>query len=695
MTRARWFAPLLAAALIGAVFGPSLLHLGGRFLGIEYVDHYGTQWFYWYVEHQLRAGEAMGHTDLYFFPWGKDIFLHTGTNVLDGYLALPFRLLLGPVAGYNAFVLTGLLATGLAFWVLARDYTEDRGVLILATALFTVSPFAMFELVEGRPTQAILALPVFFVFAMLRSGVRRGLLWPLLAGAALAACGYQYWFYAFFGGVVCLGHGAVRFCAPPEEGGSRWRQLGRHVLIAAVAFALASPVAIPLAMAASGEGDVPGLLDVSRWSLQASPPITVEDQTIGLFLWQPFRRYAGFYVVEMGPQERLLAQAILLPWVSLAAMLAALLRPGKLPRGPLLVMALAAALLAMGPIILVGKLGFPNPPYIWLAKSVGFLRRLWWPARATAYLAIIAGLFNIALLRWAARRNVRAFVGVSLVLVVGWGLDLHLAGTLPFPSWDAAIPAGYRCLATGPEGAIMELPYNWTQAHLYYQSAHARPIMGGMLENNPVFTPDEFTDLKDSNGFVKSLLTATMLDPNVPEWAPEDQQAVRDLGYRYVIEQKDAFIHKEHAPGMMDNVLRLRLRNLRALLNQRLGPPVYDDARIAIYAPWGDPVPCGEGDVVPDTEAVGLTEVSADARVVRLPEQQLFRRVWLDPNAYELVDDDGLGASLEEAAPTGAGAERDGAAEDGAEGSGRPLPPSLPQPLEQRLAGAPGTRQAP
>ena len=65
-------------------------------------------------------------------------------------------------------------------------------------------------------------------------------------------------------------------------------------------------------------------------------------------------------------------------------------------------------------------------------------------------------------------------------------------------TWDAYVPAGFRCLAGGAEGAVIELPYSWTQAHLYYQIEHGRPIMGGMLENNETFTPDEIAAWADA-----------------------------------------------------------------------------------------------------------------------------------------------------------------------------------------------------
>ena len=99
---------LVASLLALAAWGPLLPSLAEGYIGVEYVDGFGTQWFYWFVERGVRSLEPMGHTDLFFYPWGKDIFAHTGTNILDAVFAVPFRMLLGEVLGYNAVSYTHL-----------------------------------------------------------------------------------------------------------------------------------------------------------------------------------------------------------------------------------------------------------------------------------------------------------------------------------------------------------------------------------------------------------------------------------------------------------------------------------------------------------------------------------------------------------------------------------------------------------
>ncbi|HCH65525.1 MAG TPA: hypothetical protein DFR83_22165, partial [Deltaproteobacteria bacterium] len=172
---------LLVAAVLGA-FVPSVPDWSHRFLGAHYVDGYGTQWFYWFVDRALKNGFSTGHTDLFFYPWGKDIFGHTGTNVLDAILCIPFRRAFGPVLGYNMFVFAGLLATAVAVWHLIRDHVDDPFAATVGMLLFSIAPYQMFELLQGRPTQAILLFPVLFIRHMIRVGERRSWTDPIIAG---------------------------------------------------------------------------------------------------------------------------------------------------------------------------------------------------------------------------------------------------------------------------------------------------------------------------------------------------------------------------------------------------------------------------------------------------------------------------------------------------------------------------------
>lgn len=563
----------LALLLFVPVFGMAMPRLASDFLGVEYVDHFGTQWFYWYIEREVRAFEFPAHTDLFFYPWGKDIFGHTGSNVLDGVFAIPFRVLFGNVLGYNLFVLAGLVTNVLAFRLLARDYSDDA-VSADAAALFVgFSPYVLFEVLEGRPTQALVAFPILYIRHLLRAVRRPGWRDPALAGLLLALTGLMYWYYAAFGGLLALALAAVVLVRPGEGAGGRLAVFARLAGTACVALALVAPVALPL-VTLSSAGEVPGLLDVSKWGVYDAPPVTREAQEIGIFSWQPFKRYAGFYVLGNDGYERLLPDAALSSWALWPMLLLALWRPAKLRSDALVAMMAVAMLLAMGPILLVAGTTLPNLPYIYLVKAVGFMQRLWWPARAAMYITLLSGLSFVAVFDWLGRTSKRAQIAAIFGLALTWLVDLGTNRLLPFSTWDATVPAGFKCLATGPAGAVIELPYGWTQGHLYYQTEHGRLLL-----------------------------------------------------------QLDAFYPPRRVPGLQDNAIRTRLRRVRQSLEIAAGPPVYEDARVVIYAPWGGPAPCDQRTFPTDHVAVNKLETSTDERILHDDDDDLVVRLFVDPTA--------------------------------------------------------------
>ena len=622
----RWGWLLLGIAGL-AVFGPAVPALSRAFLGIEYVDHYGTQWFYWYLSDAITHGKSLATSDLFFYPFGKDIFAHTGSNLLDAVAAWPFVTVFGTVLGYNLFVLAAIAWSAWCFSLLVRSYTDDPVAIAIGTGIGALSPYVLFELVEGRPTQAILGLGALFFRSFQRTLTRPGIADALLTGLWLGLLGYQYWFYAVFFGLAAVAGGLAHLTRAAD----RPATLARLAVGALMAVTLVAPVALPMVVSTAVDAtSVPGLLDTDQWNLTATPPVTVEGITVGLFEWQPFRGTTGFQVQNPDGSEVFLQHASWGPVGLLLIVLLHLRFPGRLDRRVTLAMLVTAAVLAVGPVLLVGSLALPNPPYIALIKTVGFLKRLWWPARAFAVISVlIAPMVAVALAEVRARWTRRAFQGAAATVLVTHGVGLGVDKLVPFPTWDATVPAGYQCLAQGPEGAIIELPYSWTQAHLYYQTLHHRPIFGGMIENNAVFAPEAAVAFRESNTLIGALLATARLDTDdFPEVTDADRAAVYDLGYRYVVLQRDAFVIESVDDTLMDNAARTRMRRLERTLDRLLGKPVWGDARILIWAPWGDGAPCAPGSVTPDVRAEGRPDEDPASRMLKGPDEQKFERLF-------------------------------------------------------------------
>ncbi len=629
--QSRLFPALLAVLLGVPLLGPALLQARSACLGVESVDAYGTLWFYWLVGREFPHIGRILHTDLFFFPYGKDVLADTGANVLDAVAALPFRALLGSVAGYDVFVLACLLAAGWTFALLAREFTRDPVAVGVGAVTFAASPWALHEIAEGRPTQGILLLIPLVLRHAWRTGVRRGIREPITAGVLLALLGYQYWFYAIFSAVALAalaGALAVRARREPEAG-TPVAVLGRFAILAGVSLVLASPVALPMLLSV-GRGDVPGFLDADRWTLLSTPLFTVRGDPVSLTTWQPLLGRTGAWTQEADGTSWFLPTVYLTSWTAAALALLGVLRPGRLGRGPLLAMAIAVIVVVTGPQLLVGEASVPNVPYIVLVKVFPPLRRLWWPVRAYAWLALLGSLAGTLFLAWlrgsgaAPATGLRALlrpgprlqVLAAVAVVLGWGQHLRSEGLLPMPTWFPTIPAVYRCLASGPSGALVELPYGFTQAHLFYQTVHGRPILGGMAEGTPILEPAEMRQLRDGNTWLRALIDASRSDGPAPAWEAADRQAVHDLGYRYLLLQKDAFLRTTGPGGRTQGEVThaTRLRRLVHVLPDLAGAPVYEDARAVLYAPWGDPPPCGADDLVRDRGPRGTPRTLDDLR---------------------------------------------------------------------------------
>ena len=571
------------------VLGPGLSRWGDSFLGADDVDLWGTQWFYWLIGRRVLAAEPFAHTDLLFYPWGKDVYLHTGCNVLDAALALPWRFVLGPELGYNAFVVAVLAFNGLAAALLARELEAPPWAVGLLAGLCAFDPVVLAEVDGGRHTQAMLGFLLLFWRDWLR--LRRGASWrvALRAGLWMALTGLCYWFYAIFSALAAVLAGLWLLVASPHR-----RALAPQLAVAgALAGALALPLAWPM-ISALQEGQVPGVFDLSLWSWTAWSPVTEEGWEVGLQLWDPLSGSLGFAFLDEG--ELLYAPGTMAtPAFLLLAGLAGLLlgREAGPGRGMILVALGVGVVVAMGPA--VSGTGPVDPLYLALAELIPPMRRLWWPARALVLveLSLLAG----AALLFARLRTQPVLSGViGLVLLAGTWAELRTRGPAPLSLASAAVPRVYACLAEAEDGAVLELPMGVEPARLHYQAVHGKPLFGGMVEDNPVFAPREAVRFRERNRWVLDAVARSTGGgapggQRLDERVRDAGQELAELGFRYVVVDWDALAEaRVHASDTL-GVVR-RQRHARVDLRELLGHPAYDDGHQAVYLPWGGDFSC-------------------------------------------------------------------------------------------------------
>lgn len=587
----RWAPPpwvavgLLAAAwaLWGVLAAP-----GERVAGEQFLDGMGTQWFYWYAEQTLFGGEGFEHSQLLFFPFGKDLYVHTGGNLVDAYLALPLRALLGHIAGYNATVALIFLLNAWGAARLAASFGAGPLGQAAAAALLCLNPYGLGELDQGRPTQALVAfLPLGLAFLRERRG--------LLAGVCLALCGFTYWYYGLVAGAAAALLGVIALLQDED----RWAVVRTWAVAGALCLALVLPVALPM-LGSVEAGGVPGLLVFDgEGPLGGLHLRTAEGDPQGLFV-QALNGDAGSITPRPeGPE--FVAGAQNHGWLHGLLILPALWWLGRRSL-PLVLLALLGLVLGTGPVLWLG--GPENPLYIGLLKTLPFMRRWWWPMRATALLqvslAALAGLSLHGLLqhlgpRVEARWGARALKLTELGL---WGMLLPSSaawslGKAPLSWWNGVVsPVVSECLRDAPEGAVMDLPLAWDQFHLYDQVWHEKPQMGGMLSKKPAFGAGPVEALLSGNDLAMRVVgygdRRFTLAPEVDE---EAREALLSIGYRYVLLRHEALRLELPNGRTLDDT-----RRAERLISKVLGPPAASDPDgphpVTLWTLDGSALPC-------------------------------------------------------------------------------------------------------
>lgn len=552
--------PVLCALVLGlVVLGPALADPTTWLAGEANVDAYGTWWFQWWVAHALATGVSPFHADVLFYPFGKDILRHTGGNVLDVALLAPLRWLAGPVVAWNALVFATVATNALAAGAWARRIAPGLAGVLAAQVVVGLHPFVLEELRSGRPTQAILApllLALCFGDEALRTGDRRA---TAASAALLALTGWVYWYAASFG--------ALALCVL-AVGPNPLRRLGTLTAIGLGSLALTSPLVVPLARALAN-GEVPGLLPLDRWWAGAIDFTTVEGGDVQIATLDAATGMAGLRS-KHGWLETGLALGV-------ATALPLLFAPRRL-----------LAVAALGLAIALGPFPFDlrNWAYLALAEALPPYERLYWPIRAVALLAGVAGVGAAV---GIGRLPERVRAGAAAVVAAAVLAEAATRGGGPIGRWKAEVPEALACL----EGAGVVLPYGADQIPLVWQTLHEAPMLNGMAERSESLVPAEQQALREENGFLRALLALPTNPRAEVAWTEEEKAAVGALGYRWVVLRPDALVEEGNRASPKGR-LRAAVRALVPLL----GRPVIERDDVLVYAPWGGLDACREGGAV-------------------------------------------------------------------------------------------------
>ena len=536
----------LAAVVLVALYGIQRALPEGFTVG-DGVDAYGTLWFYWWMKHALLTGQDPGFTDLFFHPLGKDIFGHTGSNLLDAAASVPFQLALGHPGYQKWFVVALMVANALAFVPLARRLLPQAPwAAFAATLAWELNPLVLFEITCGRFTQAFLPfLPLALNHFLALRDDRR---WrhALLAGGFTALVGYAYWFYGF-ALALALGWLAV---ADLLRATDRRGLAARYLAAGATCLVLVAPAAIPMA-ALSAAGEVPGITGFAGGSIWEGPVSVRNNVAQTLHGYLLLERHGPSVLATVG------TGLPLVPW--------ALLGPGRLRWLPAFALVM---LFALGPTVQ----GHVMPHYMAAYWYLPFFQRLWFPYRL-AMVAMVPAALAVGFL--AARLGPRLRLAVPLLVVLVTTVEQARFAIFPFVARDARPPAVMAWVGEHG-GGLLDLPFGIYSEAVIWQTFHEQPLFGGMGENAPLLWPEGMKE-RTREPFVHALIGAAKRPDRPVEVLPSSARdpIVAD-GFRWVV------LHRDLVRQPVREKRDLRARTLDNFV-ELLGAPTATDGSLVVW----------------------------------------------------------------------------------------------------------------
>jgi hypothetical protein len=463
----------------------------------------GWLWRYWW--HSLEA-EALGAADLPLLDrWSQLVSLgrypETG-NILDViFITWPLSNLLDFPAHYNAKVLMILVGDGLCGYALARHFTRDRSIALVACVIAVANPLNIQDINGSGLRQCVLWWLLLYPIFLDRAARGGRLRDAILAGLCLGMAAAWYWFYGLFAAVFSgLYFGWHLFDVRPH-----WRALLRWLLPLSLATLL---VAGPFVRPYMGNADAVGaalpemtfFLPFPRYETIAEAPMrpaSYEENVLASLHRTIRSSWAADYLVLPTRGERawpfpvLLLGVLPLLWRRKGLFwVGVLLFFYASTLGPYLKLSTGSDADA---VLLMGERWVFRMPWAWLFRWVPGMSRLFGPYRLASML-VVASVVVVALgmelstrgRRWWLRAGL-ALLSVAFIMaqyLFLWTVDFVPDDAVRPSRWRAPIkvshievPDFYRQLDPTEAAGIIELPL-WREQDVlcYYQTIHHHKV---------------------------------------------------------------------------------------------------------------------------------------------------------------------------------------------------------------------------
>ncbi len=537
---------LLAACLL-AVSG-----VWGQAPGVG-VDAAGTYWFYDWIKYSLVQGVSPFWTAQFYHPHGQNLLATTGYNFVDAYFSVPLQLLLGFPNYLMPFIALIFLGNALAMRALLRALGMSRVAAVAGALVFALHPYIIFEVNNGRLTQAMLW---FWPLALreillMRTDPR----WrrPVLAGTFLALQAWTYWYTGHF--LLLVGLPALALLGR-HLGRGWWVRLA---LTGGICLALVAP-GIVLMLHKAAQGEVPGVGS-------SADQVWFSAMAAAVRAWTLFDQHEDVVHVAL---PSLVASAIVL-LVSRH-------------RAALVSTATLALLVAAGPMLVSGQDHVPNQFWSGAELLLPGLGRLLYPYRIWAVLALLLAVaLALCLEEWIRHPVKRACAAAALVAMIIWpsspGLPLVKGRTIRVPSYIEAVRR-----APGP---VLDLPFPCTDEVTYYQFLHGQPLVAGLGQKLPAFHPPGLLGrLRGDPLLADAMLASRGIRPSGLHGSHTPRRGVA----RWLVLHTGAYqrsTYMIHCLGWMnDPVDPGALGRAGQVMENFLGPPSAKDAEASAWDLW-------------------------------------------------------------------------------------------------------------
>ena len=564
-----------------AVTFPLVLHFTDYIPGDSQSDVWAHLWGYYRTERALiQDHELPANVDYINYPYGGTLY---HIDLLNSLLMLPLKACFGMVIGFNLLVLGHLVFAAYAAFLLAHHLVRRPAPAILAGAVYAFSPYVtsmgLTSGVSERLNLAWIPLFLWLFFLALRTGkLRYSVLAGLMCLFTAMGC-YKYGiFLAMFVLVlfIYLGAGPIwaRLRQPPEEFAQRWSEYRRRILAMVTTSVLCVVSCVPLGLFAKWltldssalfTRDATLFWDGST-PLQGHPPFRLQDFVLptdsvhrvsGQYdvLYQD--TYVGLSLLILGAFS-VFSRRRFVRFFFPATVLFLLLSLGPEP---------TSSVAANQVVSLVYK-GFAR-----VVPFFTFLNNPWEMVLVVTCGLAVAVAGGLDLLEGHIHGKLRWLVlGAIVTVVVG---DFFMLRPTPMPASIAPVEvsAFYRTLPEhDTEYGLFDLPpYRpcsrlRPEEYLFLQTVHGKPIPYAIndswLESDPYW-----------GGLIRSQQCAA------PPFSAQDAATQRALDFLVEKQYRYLILHEDLLSPDTSSVLN-------ATFSQRLGPPVFTDARLNVYNLW-------------------------------------------------------------------------------------------------------------